>query len=121
MKRRQRFHSIPRFFSGCVYAAEFSNGLVKVGFSRNPRTRMGTLVNQVRRQFKSEIVRYHIGADLGHDLQATRAEQDLLRRVGRIGTPLKGSCEVFRNLPFPVAANLINQLSRRQYVRSIDY
>jgi len=115
MRRPERFCEIPRFYSGCVYAAELTNGIVKVGFSRNPRTRMGTLVLQARRMFGADIARFHIGLDMTEPRQALQAERELLTRVSKIGAPCKGSREFFRNLPFPVAANLINQLSRREY------
>lgn len=115
MSMAARFHQIPRVFGGCVYAAELSNGLVKVGFSRNPRTRMGSLVTQARRIFGAEIVRFHIGVDMRASAQAIRAEREVLVRASRIGSPCKESQEFFGNLPFPVAANLIDQLSRREY------
>lgn len=115
MRKPERFHQIPRFYSGCVYAAELTNGVVKVGFSRNPRTRMGTLVLQARRLFGADVARFHIGLDMTEPKQALRAERELLTRASRIGSTCKGSREFFSNLPFPVAANLIDQLSRREY------
>ena len=53
-----RFKHIPRSFDGCVYVAELATGVVKVGFSKNPRTRLESLSRYVRRKFGTTIRRY---------------------------------------------------------------
>lgn len=117
MSKRPRFAGIPRDFKGCVYVAELTNGVVKFGFSRNPRTRMGSLVNEVRRRYRCDVSRFQIGSDFVDSRQATRAEQELISRAARIGSPFRGRKEFFCHIKFPVAVNLVKQISRREYVQ----
>lgn len=104
-----RYLDIPRCFTGCVYAAELSNGLVKVGFSRNPRTRMASLAGEVRRSFGARICRYYISRNLAVRTAAD-AEARVLERLRRLAAPLKGKQEYFDNLSFGAATTLIQQV-----------
>jgi hypothetical protein len=111
----KRFASIPRGVGSCVYAAQLSNGLVKVGFSRNPRTRMGHLVWQVRRQFNSELTAFYVGEPLpAPALRGIWTESAVLRRLATIGTPIAGAREFFRDVRFGVAVTLVRQMTRAQ-------
>lgn len=118
MRKQQRFSSIPRFFSGCVYAVELTNGIVKVGFSRNPRTRMQALTFEAKRVYRCGVSRFHIGHDFDNSMQATRAELELIDRASKVGVAFRGRREYFVNLPFGVAANMVDQLSKRQYAHA---
>lgn len=111
LPQHARFAVIPRGFDGCVYAAELGNGLVKVGFSANPRTRMTSLSKYARRVFGVSLQRFHVGANLPKRV-AARAETNTLRRLNRIATPLAGTKEYFAGLRFGDAVNLVNQMTR---------
>lgn len=115
--QNRRFASIPRGFDGCIYAAELSNGLLKVGFSRNPRTRMGALAKQVRREFGAQIARFHVGDDMA-ERAAIRAEMSLIKRIGRLGVVVPGRVEFFQHVAFGAAVTLVRQLSRQPSHRS---
>jgi hypothetical protein len=108
--RNTRFAAIPRAFNGCIYAAQFSNGIVKVGYSRNPRTRMSTLSNQARRIFASELVAWHIGPDMP-SLRARYAEMELIRRMTEIAPPLDGRIEYFERVDYECACELVNAVA----------
>ena len=81
-KNNAAFEVIPRHFDGCVYAVQLSNGVVKVGFSRNPRTRMCSLSDQVRRKFGVRLTKFHVGDNLPA-LEALRVET----RIKQPGPP----------------------------------
>jgi hypothetical protein len=117
--RNARFSGIPRSFDACIYAVELTNGLVKVGFSRNPRTRMTSLRAQVARVFGADIARFHIGVDLPLRA-AVRAEGAALIRIGRIGTVVCGHKEFFTGVCFGAAVTLVSQVSRRAAALSLE-
>jgi len=108
----ERFQIIPRFYAGCVYAVELTNGIVKVGWSRNPRTRMESLVWKLRKEFRTGIARFFIGRDIPSEL-ACKAENDVIKRISKIGNVLPKRREYFTGVSFGHAVNLISQFSRR--------
>lgn len=110
----RQFQSIPRTIDGCIYAAELSNGVIKVGFSRNPRTRMCLLAKQARVRFGARIVAWRIGSDMP-PMRAMAIERALIQRMARIATPFPKTIEFFQNVRFGVAAALVRQLSRPTY------
>jgi len=111
MPSKQRFTVIPRRFNACIYAAELSNGFVKVGFSRNPRTRMESLNGQVKRRFGTAVVRWHISRDFTNVRQGFQVESLLIRRMNAIGARVPGTTEFFHGVSFDVAAGLIEQIA----------
>ena len=111
---RGRFAHIPQYAthdSGYLYVAEFDNGLVKVGFSSNPRTRIGSLEHQTRRKYRAELARIHIGCDIGYGA-ARKAEQRVIARLAAIGLPCTGTQEYFQHIQFGTAVNLVKQMAR---------
>lgn len=111
MGRRNRFSAIPRKFDGCVYVAELKNGLVKVGFSRNPRTRMGSLANEVKRKYRTTLQRWHVSQNIPCHRFALLMESVVISRMGRIGTACNGTQEYFQNVAFGAAVTLVNQMA----------
>jgi hypothetical protein len=107
-----RFNVIPRTFIGCVYAVELRNGVIKVGFSRNPRTRMCSLHNLVLRKFGTDISRFHISRNFSNYFTAMKAERNLLARMDRIAQPVKGHNEFFVGVRFGAACTLLRQVTR---------
>jgi hypothetical protein len=101
-----RFASIPRGYSGCIYVCELTNGIVKVGFSRNPRTRMVSLARQVRRQFAADIARFFIGADMS-TREAIRAESAALVCMRKIAPAVPGYLEFFTGITFDSARAVV--------------
>ena len=110
-KKNALFASAPRWVSGFawVYAAHLSNGVVKVGFSCNPRTRMTTLSAFTRKHFASEIVAFQV-SDMLPEGHARKAEDDLIRLVGGMGAVVPGHVEFFDRVHFPAAADLVRQV-----------
>lgn len=110
--RNQRFACIPREFTACLYAAELNNGIVKVGYSRNPRTRMTSLAAQCVRQFGADILNFHIGPDLRYRRnRAMQAETDLIERLREVAPALPGRKEFFTGVPYLVVVGLIEEIS----------
>jgi len=108
----KRFGDIPRVYEGCVYAVEMSNGVVKVGSSRNPRTRMETLMYQVRSKYGCGVVRFFIGRDIPYR-NATVVERKVICVLGRMGNPLPRTKEFFVNVRFGDAVNVIRQMNAK--------
>ena len=107
-----RFNGIPRFYNGCVYVAELKNGLVKVGYSKNPRTRLQSLATQVKDIFRSEINRFYIGPDI--DAASARdAEIRTLARLRGIAPQAKGVTEYFSDVGFGAVVTLASQMTRK--------
>jgi hypothetical protein len=113
--RPEKYSAFPRGVN-CVYAAQLKNGLVKVGFSRNPRTRMESLRWQVRRQFRSEVIAVFLSDALPDSwpMRVSLAEKAVLRRLAGIGTTVAGTNEFFMHVPFGLAVTLIRQMTRVQ-------
>lgn len=51
---------MPYGFGACVYAAEMDNGIVKIGFSQNPRSRIGALSSEAIRVFKTRLDKFYV-------------------------------------------------------------
>lgn len=106
----QRFAVIsPRYQRGAVYAAEFTNGVVKVGYSRCPRHRMVLLSHEAQRFYATNIARFHIGPDL-IDRRPYNVETRLIALASEFCQPLPGKREFFDGLSFDVAVALIKGL-----------
>ena len=103
-----RFAMLPRRCSGCVYAAELSNGLVKVGFTENPRNRMTMLAREVAGSFGADLARFHVGADITRR-GAIAAEQTLIQRLGEVADVVPGRREFFSGVAFGVAVDLVER------------
>jgi hypothetical protein len=110
MARASRFGSLRH--GACVYVAELSNGLVKVGYSQNPRTRLGSLSAQARRRFRADVTRWHVGPAFNREGDGRYAEALTLARMSRIATPVNGAAEFFHGARFEIARQLCEQLSR---------
>lgn len=111
--KNQRFAGIPRHFqNGCLYAALLTNGVVKVGLSRNPRTRMGSLSTQVRSAFGCDLQGWFIGCDLRSTQDVYAAEQHLIARMARIGSQVEGRNEFFTGVAFATAVDAVSDVSR---------
>jgi hypothetical protein len=116
-----RFDSVPyKAGEHCVYALKLANGLVKVGFSRNPRSRLKHLEWQVRRQFNCEFTSFYVGEPVPQDykVRAVWVESAVLKRLATIGTPIPGSREFFRDVGFGVAVTLVRQMTRAHQIEA---
>jgi hypothetical protein len=112
MARYSPFSVIPRWEhdKAIVYAVLLSNGIVKVGFSRNPRVRLGLLNNQCRHQFQAGIDRFHIGRRLC-DGEARRVEHRLIERMTEVAKPVGTHREFFADASYEIAVSLVDELS----------
>lgn len=106
-----RFGHLPLRSYTCIYAAELRNGAVKVGRTSQPSVRMDNLLVSVRTTYGCELARVHVGPDIGLQ-NAKRAERRLIERMRRIGGKVGNTAEYFQCIPFGVAVNLVNQMSK---------
>jgi hypothetical protein len=107
--RPEAYSHIPRDIN-CIYAVQFENGIVKVGFTQNPHGRMETLRSLARCKFDSEVVDFFIGDALPEAKCWTAwAEAALLEQVAAIGSPLPRHREYFKRVPFSAAVALVRQ------------
>jgi hypothetical protein len=111
MQRRRRW-AIPNHYDhGCLYAVEVGDGVVKVGMSRNPRTRMSTLLTTVRKSFGCDLGRYYVGPDLDSSRMVNHAEAVLIARMQAEGDVLPGRLEFFSGVTFERAQALVDLVS----------
>lgn len=89
----------------CVYVAELSNGIVKVGASGGARARMMSLASELQRDHDSELTRFHI-APRRTFKAACEAETRLVWRVAEIATVVPGRREFFEGVSFDAAVIL---------------
>lgn len=92
-----------------MYAAELSNGIVKVGYSGCPRHRMVLLSHEVSRDFGASLLRFHIGPDL-IDRRPFNVETRLIELASEFGAAVEGRREFFHGLTYEVAVALIKGL-----------
>lgn len=110
-QENRRFLVVPRCVDGSVYVAELANGMVKVGQSLNPRTRMESLAYYVRKRMHSSITRFYVVCDVGSK-RCFKIEKEALRKVRRIATLAHGT-EFFSNVSFEAAAQIVDQVARQ--------
>lgn len=111
-ERKLRFESIPRGYEhGCLYVAELANGLVKVGMSGNPRTRLVKLDDAVRRDFDCELLRVYIGPEIASRRKLILAELALIRRMKAEGQAVPRRIEFFSGVGFERAQALAQAVS----------
>lgn len=119
MPRASRFPHVPdykmcRDAGPCMralYAAEFSNGVVKVGRTYKPRTRMAQLQRDVA-HLGVRVTRCYVSSPLP-ERDAMRVERDICERLARAANRLPQTFEFFNHTRFGVAQTLVRQLARR--------
>lgn len=108
-KKYQRFDVI-RGHGCAIYVVELANGWMKVGFSRGPCNRMKSLSAQLRREFSTEIVRFHISAAMPLRT-TTKAEALLIREMNSVAKPAT-QCrkELFHSISFEAAKTIVDKV-----------
>lgn len=105
-----RFAHLGRDARNCVYVAEFSTGVVKVGFSNNPSQRLRRLSMILARSGET-ISRYEVfygaqvQADWRHDPQ--RNELRAIRAMQAIAPAIAGTSEYFDRIPYETALAIV--------------
>lgn len=94
-----------------LYAVAFSNGIVKIGITGNPRQRMTELDRMASRT--GAAVRNIYVAPRVNRAAAIHVERDLIKRMARIANPCRRSLEFFSHTSFGVAKTLVRQLASR--------
>lgn len=114
MGRTKNNHSARRFaevaHAPCVYAAELSGGVVKVGATSSARSRLMSLANEVRRGLGVEIGRFAVSMK-GTTKAAYEAEARLVLRVAQIASSLPGRREFFVGISFDALSLLLQEES----------
>lgn len=87
----------------CVYVAELSGGVLKVGASGSARSRMMSLANEVKRVHGVELGRFRI-VQRATVKAAFEAETKLVHWLRAFAKPVPGRREFFTGVPFEVAA-----------------
>ena len=107
-----KFSHLPRWDHGCIYVAEISNGLVKVGMTLQPYSRMHNLNQSCRTKYDAAISRCHIGPHIGlKRTKLLRAEDRLIGKVRWLGSRIVGTREYFTGVPFDVVVALVDKIS----------
>ena len=105
--------------TGSVYLAGMSNGMVKVGVSNNPRTRLEALSRECSRRFGGRVVQFHVYDGIGAVASIPSARQtassraraiesrciNLLSAVGRQRPP---TLEYFEGIDYCAAKALVD-------------
>lgn len=105
--------------SSSVYIAGMSNGMVKIGFSDNPRTRLGSLNSDSVRRFGCSVVHFHVYEGIGAAViipaacnsdsgRARAIEARCLNLLAAIGEPCAPSTEYFKGVDYFAAKALID-------------
>ena len=99
---------------GYIYVIEFSLGVIKVGKTNSPRSRIKSHGRDVGR-FGGSITRAWLStAHHGYDL----SETELIRAISKLGTQLVESTEYFRGCPFDEVVHVagrIEESTKRDY------
>jgi len=96
-RNTQRFASLEH--APCVYVAELSTGVVKVGVSSSARARLMSLANEVKRAHAAELNRFHVATH--PTVQAAYAtETKLVQRLQALAKTIPGRREFFIGLSF---------------------
>jgi hypothetical protein len=108
MRKKNDYSSVPRGYGICIYAAVMGNGLVKVGYSRNPRTRLGSLCAQSWKRFGTRIQKFHV-SPVPSVQEAMQAEAELIAALACAGNQVSDAKEYFWSVSFGYAVNLVKQ------------
>lgn len=93
-----------------LYAAEFKDGVVKVGISRQPKTRRYSL----QRERGVQIVRFHLSRSPARGFATERYLVHRLSGIGSLYMRSKRPREWFVGLKFGEAKTLVNQIAPRE-------
>lgn len=94
----------------CVYAAELSTGIVKVGTGGSARARLMSLANEVKREHGAELCRFSVVTKRTAKA-AFEAETRLVHTLERIARPLPGRREFFSGISFAAAVRAMKKAS----------
>lgn len=90
-----------------VYVVAFDNGMVKVGRTDMPWSRLQAVANIARRRFACEVTDVHL-----HPTERNwGVEIDALRHLRQIATPFAGTRECFTEITFEEAVELVKQIA----------
>lgn len=106
-----------------LYAVRLENGVIKVGRAQSARERMKDYARAFRRRGALSKFRFHV-VPVGGTLH--RNEAELVRRIARIATPVRGTAEFFTDVSWGAVVTLVNQIAPRQHVvndgrNTVDY
>lgn len=104
----RRFAHLPH--APCVYAAELSTGLVKVGRSSSARARMMSLRNEVALHHGAQLQRFRI-VERASEASASATELRLIKALAAIGERIPGRAEFFSGVSFEEAADALDRVS----------
>jgi hypothetical protein len=102
----QRFANVPR--GSCLYAAELTNGLIKIGCSGSAQGRLMSLANEARRFLGADVARYHV-VKRPFEFGGRKAEVTAIKRLGAIGRAAAGRQEYFLGVTFEQAVAAITR------------
>jgi len=115
----RRFKSIERGSGGCVYVAEISNGIVKIGFSRNPRVRLQSLEYEVRKKLGASLSRFYVSKSVPV-FSATHAENKTLKAAREVGDQVPRTLEYFTGIRFESAVDIVEaNIDQPEYAQCV--
>lgn len=108
---RGKFPNVKLGSGPVVYVAEFDNGIVKVGFTCNARSRLSMLQTEVRRLFgETSVARVHVTPAFESSAAARRAEDRAVSKITAVAQCAKERCiEYFRGITFDEAVRVVSE------------
>jgi hypothetical protein len=103
--------SVPRFYGPCIYVVGLTDGTVKVGRTGQPRTRMETLSDSVRRRLGVDIESIYVSRELSAR-RAGEAERAVIARLRAVASQLPKSLEFFTGISFDAAVEIAGEVAR---------
>jgi hypothetical protein len=111
-KAVQQFAKLPHVTEDDrLYAVQFSNGMVKVGVTRYPRSRLLTHRSRAQRQFGAHVTAWRLVSTSA--ISGYQAERKLLIALGVLGTPVKNAGEFFLGVRFRHAVTLMRRIASK--------
>lgn len=115
-KNTRRFADLPH--TPCVYVAELSSGMVKIGASSSARARMMSLRAELLREHGAELQRFHVVVRATIKA-AYETETRIVAALASAGIPAPGRREFFGGITFEHAVSLVDAVCRGEGVQSV--
>lgn len=105
-KHTQRFADLPH--EPCVYVAELSTGVVKVGCSTSARARLMALASEVKREHGAELQRFQVFVRKSYKA-AFEAETKVVYLFREVAKAVAGRREFFTGISYSKAKAIASE------------
>jgi hypothetical protein len=111
----QRFADVPH--EPCIYVAELSSGVIKVGVGGSARARMMAFANEAKRVHGAELLRFHVVAK-PNTKAAYETESVVVALLVQIGSLVPGRREYFTGVAYEFVRDLVEAVKGAAYKRN---